>query len=195
MALRTGIVSPLLLQDVRQLSTKHQKCKAPGPAVALTLGTQVLPWTTIDVITILCPKRGHTVSLAPQSPFLNTVKSHFSCGTNTYKKSPMNLSQHYKKCLQGNNLVSCPKSNQNWHSPTLPTKEHSRAQCKNGCYPRMTSKGCLLFPPLNKGWNTGWTMPPLPMQSGASWILPQSWQPLTRLPNGSSNRPNGHICA
>ena len=186
-ALTPEIVSPLLLQYERQLSLKHQTCVAPGPAVTLMHGTQVLPWTTINVITILCPKQGHTVSLAPRSSFLNTVKSHFSCGTCTYKKSPMNLSQRYKKCLRGNNLVSCLTSNQNWHSPTLSLDEHSCAQSMNGCYPRVTFKRCLLFPSWNKGWNKGWMMPPLPMQFGKSRMLLQSWQPLTHLPNRSSN--------
>jgi hypothetical protein len=143
-------------------------------------------YTGSSLDTFLCPKQGHTIFPALQSSFLNTVKSRFSCGMNTYKKSPMNSSQHYK-CLRGNNLVSCLTSNQNWHSPTLSPNEHSCARCTNGCYPRVTFKGCLLFPPLNKRWNKGWTMPPLPTQSGTSWMLLQSWQPLTLLPNGSSN--------
>jgi hypothetical protein len=57
-ALTTGIVSPLLLWDIRHSSSKHQKRMAPGPAMALMHGTQVLPWTTIDVITMLCPRQG-----------------------------------------------------------------------------------------------------------------------------------------
>jgi hypothetical protein len=81
--------------------------------------------------------------------------------------------------------VSCLTSNRNWHSPTRPTNKHSHAQCTNRCYPRVTFKGCLLFPPLKKRWNKGWTMPPLSTQSGTSWMPPQSWQPLTRLPNRS----------
>jgi hypothetical protein len=101
----------------------HLRHEDHGQAMALTRGMLALHSTTTNVITILYPKQDHIISLAPWSYFLNIVRSHFSRGANTYKKSLMNLLQHYKKCRQ----INRHQNRSGTHQP-LCLKEYAQAE-------------------------------------------------------------------
>jgi hypothetical protein len=82
-----------------------------GVAVEPTLGMLVLCWTITVAIIILSQKHVHTAFPVQRNCSLNTVRSHFQCGTNICKKLLMSCSQRSTNFHWINGHVFSPKFN------------------------------------------------------------------------------------